>query len=130
VTSSNGGIADIKHTVDMLIRSEKSLEACYIDVAWITSACKKLKSEKHDGHEEIWSNMLKKAPLNCYKTLACCFTGMLIHGYYPSEILVYSIVSLPKDLKGDMTSADNYRGICLTSAVNKIFDYVMLEKKQ
>ena len=86
----------------------------------VKSACKRLKPRKHDGHKEIWSNMIMYSPDIIYTILAKCFTGMLLHGHYPTDLLLSSMISLPKDFKKDMTISDHYRGICLSSAIRKI----------
>ena len=53
---------------------------------------------------------------------------MLWRGHYAEEILLSTIVSLQKDARGNSCCSDNYRGIALTSAINKVVDWVILLK--
>ena len=53
---------------------------------------------------------------------------MIKHGHYAEEILLSTIVSLQKDARGNSCCIDNYRGIALTSAINKVVDWVILLK--
>ena len=49
-----------------------------------------------------------------------------MHGHSAEEILLSTISSLPKSLIADICDSDNYRGIALTSCINKIFDWAIL----
>ena len=53
---------------------------------------------------------------------------MIKQGHYAEEILLSTIVSLKKDARGNSCCSDNYRGIALTSAINKVVDWVILLK--
>ena len=48
---------------------------------------------------------------------------MLIHGYNANDIVLSSIISIPKDIRSSLTSSDNYRGISLFNWICKLFDY-------
>ena len=50
--------------------------------------------------------------------------SMIVHGHSPNELLNVILVNIPKDLRGNLQSSDNYRGIALCSAITKIIDYV------
>ena len=52
---------------------------------------------------------------------------MLVHGYYPSELLKSTIISLPKDKTGSLSSSSNYRGISLFNSICKLYDYVIID---
>ena len=54
--------------------------------------------------------------------------SMIVHGHSPNELLEAILVSIPKDLRGNLQSSDNYRGIALCSAITKIIDYIFLNK--
>ena len=53
---------------------------------------------------------------------------MFIHGHYPDELLLSTILSLPKDRYGDVCDSRKYRGISLSSCITKIIDLVILLK--
>ena len=50
---------------------------------------------------------------------------MLIHGYNANDIVLSSIISVPKDIRSSLSSSDNYRGISLFNGIYKLFDYVI-----
>ena len=49
-----------------------------------------------------------------------------MHGHYARELLLSTLCSLPKNKVGDVCNSENYRGIALTSCVNKVLDWVIL----
>ena len=38
------------------------------------------------------------------------FNAMITHGFNPEDLLLSTIISIPKDNRGSMNSSDNYRG--------------------
>ena len=52
---------------------------------------------------------------------------MLVHGYYPSELLKSTIISLPKDKTASLSSSSNYRGISLFNSIRKLYDYAIID---
>ena len=55
------------------------------------------------------------------------FNAMLFHGYYPSELLKSTIISLPKDKTASLSSSNNYRDISLFNSICKMYDYVIID---
>ncbi len=53
-------------------------------------------------------------------------TGIIVHGYNPTYLLLVTLISLPKDKHGNMCDSDNYRGICLCSCITKLFEWCIL----
>ena len=51
---------------------------------------------------------------------------MLIHGYNANDLVLSSIISIPKDIRSSLRSSDNYRGISLFNGICKLFDYVIM----
>ena len=51
---------------------------------------------------------------------------MLVHGYNLSDLLLSTIIFIPKDLKGSLSKSDNYRGISLVNSICKLSDYVII----
>jgi hypothetical protein len=92
----------------------------------IIEAVMKLKAEKADGDKGLFSNHLLYASDALFNDLAGLFSAVLVHGHIPAEILKTTIISIPKDQKGDMCSDTNYRGIAMMSSVAKLFDIVIL----
>ena len=53
-------------------------------------------------------------------------TAINTHGYQPNDVLTGTIVSIPKDCRGNICIGKNYRGIMLCSSIAKVIDIVML----
>ena len=51
---------------------------------------------------------------------------MLIHGFTPDVMLKSTIISIPKNAKGDLTNSENYRGITLCNSMCKLFDLLFI----
>ena len=64
------------------------------------------------------------------KYLAELITSMVTHGYYPKVLRKATITSLVKDNAGNLCSSNNYRGIALSSAINKVIDWLILIKNR
>ena len=60
--------------------------------------------------------------------LKALIESMIIHDHYAQELLLSTLSSLPKNNFGDLCDSDNYRGIALTSCLNKVIDWVILLK--
>ena len=53
---------------------------------------------------------------------------MCIHGYTPIDLVLESVlISIPKDLRGNMCTNENYRGIALCSALCKLVDLIIID---
>ena len=87
----------------------------------------KLKSGKGDGSEGFRSNHLINAGKSLNDLLSLLFGAIVIHGHYPHNLLVSTIISIPKDLTSSLCNVDNYRGISLLNSTAKVFDYVIIE---
>ena len=55
---------------------------------------------------------------------------MINHGYAPPEFLHSSMIPLPKGARADLSNSDIYRSIAISSLLNKIFDNVIIERRQ
>ena len=55
-------------------------------------------------------------------------SSMLVHGYNAADLLSSTIISIPKDARGDMSRSDNYRGIALCNSICKLFDIILMGK--
>ena len=94
----------------------------------VNKAVSKLKTEKQDGDKGLWSNLVINAPISWKNMLKALIESMIIHDHYAQELLLSTLSSLPKNNFGDLCDSDNYRGIALTSCLNKVIDWVILLK--
>ena len=95
----------------------------------LDEAIKLLKQDKSDGDKGLWSTLVIETPDSWRKLLASLIECMIVHGHYASELLLSTIVSMPKDIqKGSVCDSDNYRGIALMSPINKVVDLIFLLK--
>jgi hypothetical protein len=78
------------------------------------------------GIDNIHSNHLKFAKTGVDNFLSKLFNAIILHSYFPDEMLVGQIRPLVKDHKGDLSSPDNYRPIMVSSNFLKIFEYSIL----
>ena len=92
----------------------------------IQGAIKRLKTNKSDGDLGLVSDMVIRAPDTWKDFLAAMITSMYSHGYYPTVLRKATVISLVKDGSGDICSSSNYRGIALSSAINKVIDWLIL----
>ena len=104
------------------------LEETKVTVNMVKKAVKKLKKEKNDGDKGLSSCHLIAASDQYYEELSKLFTAMLVHGHEPEALLMATIVSIPKDNRGDLGSDSNYRGIALSSSIGKVFDSIFIER--
>ena len=51
---------------------------------------------------------------------------MLIHGYNVNDLVLSSIISIPKDIRSSLGNSDTYRGISLFNGICKLFEYVIM----
>ncbi len=70
-----------------------------------------LQDDKSEGDGVLWSNHITYALASLSVHLSMFLTGIIIHGYNPYDLLMGTIISLPKDKHGNICSSDNYRGI-------------------
>ena len=77
---------------------------------------------KSSGHINIMETMDSSQIM-----LSIMFNAMLTHGFNPEDILLFTIIFIPKHNQGSMISSDNYRGISLSNSICKLYDYVFID---
>ena len=110
---------------------EKNLTAdsdCYFNIESVVKAVKSLKKNKTDGDRGYDSNHLIYASYNYYVQLTSLINSMLVHGHQPSALLLATIVSVPKDNRGNLCTDSNYRGIALSSCIGKVLDKLFISR--
>ena len=55
------------------------------------------------------------------------FNAVLTHVFNHEDLLLSTIITIPKDNRGSMNSSDNYSGISLSNSICKLYDYVFID---
>ena len=113
------------------LRVNKSLDSTSLeDVNLITTdkireAASNLKSNRNDPLFMFSSVCLKNAPLSVFEHLTYLIKSFLIHSHVSNGLLLATLIPIPKDKLGDLTSSNSYRSIALSSLILKIFDWII-----
>ena len=89
-----------------------------------------LKRGKNDVNMLLTSDHFIDASNELYVHLALLFSAMLMHGFVPNSFLASSVRPIPKGHNLSTADSSNYRGIAISSILNKIFDNVVMVKYQ
>ena len=54
--------------------------------------------------------------------------AMFMHGYTADNLLLNVKKSIPKDVRGNMSDSNNYRGISLCSSLSKDIDNIIINR--
>ena len=120
-------ISDIVNHIDVNIDSDCETDY-FVTHDILEQAIGKLKLDKSDGDKGLYSNLVINAPL-CWKNILAKLLGSMIsHGHNPDDIILSTLSSLPKSLASDLCNSRNYRGIALTSSVNKVLEWIIILK--
>jgi hypothetical protein len=118
------------------IKEKVNSSCCYnqftnmeIQMSDIKKGVNKLKSDKADGTGDFYSNHILYASESFLCTICKLYNAMLIHGYSPQDLLNSTLISIPKDVRGDLSSDENYRGISLCSSLFKLYEIILLNKQ-
>jgi hypothetical protein len=110
-----------------LIMANEQVENLIIKKENVYNAIKRLKKNKSDGVYELMSDNFIYGTDDLFLHLSKLFTLCLTHGYIPNQLLLSTLIPIPKDMLGDISNSDNYRGIALCCLCLKIFEYVLLD---
>jgi hypothetical protein len=96
----------------------------------IEQGVSKLKLGKTDGSTGHCTNHLIHGTPKLHVCLSLLMSSMLSHGFAPTGFRLSTIVPIPKDKRKSVRVSDNYRGIALSSAIGKLFDWVILQRSK
>ena len=99
-----------------------------VNVNDVLDALKDIKLGKHDGKYSLTSDHVVNSSRRFLVILSILMASMLVHGYNAADLLSSTIISIPKDARGDMSRSDNYRGIALCNSICKLFDIILMKK--
>ena len=96
----------------------------------ISDAIKCLKNSKQDGVYSLMTDNFIHAP-TCLSDHLCMFYNSCIrHGLVPKDMLMSTMVPIPKDVSKNECISDNYHAIALCVLVLKIFEYCVLNSNR
>lgn len=127
-------MTSIFHDINRLISTNCSCETSSCDrqhfttVADIVSHVKLLNFNKNDGLLGLSTNHLKHGTHRLYTLLSVLLTAMIRHGHIPDDMLISTIVPIPKNAKKSVNDSSNYRAIALNSPICKLLETVILSK--
>ena len=114
--------------IDSDLKQCQQVSSMLVSLDCVKKAVKNLKQKKSDGDKGYCSSHLIYASDKYFTLLAQLLTAMFVHGHQPNDLLLATIISIPKDSRGDLGSDTNYRGIALSSSIGKLFDLIFIEK--
>ena len=93
------------------------------------SAFHKPKPAKSDCIDNMYSDNLKNGTYTLYHMISIVFTSMLIHGVSSGDLLLSTLVPIPKNKRGNnnICNSNHYRQIAISSILGKIFDIIVLD---
>ena len=94
----------------------------------VIDALKYIKLGKQDGKYSLTSGHVVNGSRRFLVILSILMSSMLIHGYNAADLLSSTIISIPKDTRGDMSRSDNYRGIALCNSICILFVIILMKK--
>ncbi len=94
-----------------------------IAVEEMKKAISKLHGENSDGDGQLLSNHIIYAPDELSVHLSVLMTCIILHGYNPTDLLLGTLISQPKDKHGNICDSDNYKGICLCSCITNLLEW-------
>ena len=121
---------EIFESTNTLIQSKCCHNNCYnshaINVSDVCEAIRKLKSGKSDGVVSNFSNYIIHGTSMSEIYLSLIFNSLVSHGVVSNNMLIGTIIPLPKNKRESLNKSSNYRAITLSSIFGKILDNILL----
>lgn len=94
----------------------------------VADAVSRLKLNKRDGYNGIFTNNFKYANYDLYVHVANLLSSITVHGSAPDDFLIGTLIPIPKGRCVNVTDSGNYRGITLSSVLGRILDIIILNR--
>ena len=121
--------ADLNCSImDHCIEDHDKCKCVFISVSDIVKTVKGLKQGKHDGNNGHFSDHLIHGTPKLYVYMSLLFGSMITHGFVPHDLLLSTLVPIPKNKRMSLNTSDNYRAIALSSIIGKLLDKIILDK--
>ena len=93
-----------------------------ISLTDVVDALKHFKLWENYGNHGLTSDHLVYSSRRFLTVLSILMSSMLVHGYNAADLLSSTLISIPKNARGDLKLSENYRGIALCSSICKLID--------
>jgi len=87
----------------------------------VKEAIKKFNLNKSDGGFTLSSDHFVNAGFDLANHISFLFTAIISHGSVPRDFITNTVIPIPKKRNCDMPDRENFRGISLSSLLEKIF---------
>ena len=132
VSCNVNNMQDLVSNTDKLI-VQKCNSKCYsnhsFNVKNVTEAVKLLKRNKSDGVSQ-WSDSIINGCHKLFVYLNLLYNSMLKHCFSPVNLLVSTVIPIPKNNKKSLNDSKNYRGIALSSIIGKVLELLILSSNK
>ena len=119
-------LSDIDYKIDSVCCKDKCYHShcCTVDI--VTKCISNLNHGKMDGNKGHSTDHLIHGTRKLNTYLSLLFTSMLTHAATPYDMLLSTIIPIPKNKRKSLNDSENYRGIALSSSICKLFDWILL----
>ena len=125
VPSDAGDMQRINHHISQNITTSNGLNFV-VTSKEVDKAIKLLKYKKADGDHGLMSDHIIYSHPRFREFIGKMVTAIIVHGHMPRDLLLGTIVSIPKDNRASLITSSNYRGITLCSALSKLIDVIII----
>ena len=97
-----------------------------LSVEDVDKCMRQLKPGKAAGADGLMSEHFLNAHPIVVIELTHFFNALIKHCYVPNSFGLGIVIPLVKDMSGDLSNMNNYRGITLSSTMSKIFEMCLM----
>ena len=106
------------------------VQASQFNVNEVKTAVKQISCGKSDGQLGLFSDHIIHGTDKFYKLLTDLFNSMIIHGVSPGDMLNSVLLPIVKNKRVQSSNSDNFRAVCLQSALCKLLDMLVLHREE
>ena len=132
VAYMEGEMSELKAVVTEQATSSCMTGQCYcchsISTTEVVKAVKKLKRGKSGGNDAPSSDFFIDGSRELHIHVAVLLSACLRHAFFPEDLLLSTLIPIPKNTRKSLQDSDNYRSIAIGSILCKILDHVLIEK--
>jgi hypothetical protein len=114
--------------IDVECMSNKCYSSHVIKVNDVIASMAKLKIGKSDGVNNLRSDALINGCDSLFTHISLLFSALLKHGFTPNNMLLATLIPIPKNKRKCLNDSSNYRAIALGSILSKVLDVIIMDK--